>query len=516
MAASRLSLKAVRHSPSLSKPSSPLLPSRIISHSTSALLIRHASSSFLSANPGAVGATLAIARRTTAQLGRRNFSSSQATAGWIPSWPTYLGGKGSPAPSPEPAPVAEPEIQVVAATPPPPPPPTPVETISPVEEVTSTVSDVISGHFIQAGSKIISTGTLDLSALAGSWGPHPIMRMQSLFLQLHESLPFVGYTPWYIVVPVVTLALRLLLFPFMVRSQSNAARMAIIQPKMLEGMEKVKAAKAAGDVMGQQAAMGSVQQLMRENNVNPLKSLAFPLAQASIFMTTFFALRGLATADIVSLTQEGFAWVQDLSAKDPYWALPLTSSALTIATLEFGMDESSQTPMMKNAKKILRGVMIISIPFIASFPAILLLYWTTNNFISLIQSQLLKQDSIRAMLGIPKIPPKPQPGQVGYVKEPSFTEAFRNVQTSMSEKWEETKVKAEEEARIKRLRDADIAPTQVYVPRAPVKRKAGPLNEAIESIGGESGQGEIIAERKANKAAEDKARRLLLARQRRR
>ena len=161
------------------------------------------------------------------------------------------------------------------------------------------------------------------------------MRLQSLFLQAHESLPLLGtYTPWFILVPLVTLLVRVLLFAFQVRSQANAARMAIIQPRMLAGMEKVKAAKASGDVAAQQTSMMEVQQLMKDNNVNPIRGLAFPLAQAAVFMSMFFALKGLAGAEIESLTTEGFGWVKDLTAPDPYWALPLTSTALTMATLE--------------------------------------------------------------------------------------------------------------------------------------------------------------------------------------
>lgn len=156
-----------------------------------------------------------------------------------------------------------------------------------------------------------------------------------MFLQLHESFPFLsGGLPWYFLIPIITIALRVLLFSFQVRAQSNAARMAIIQPQMLSGMAKVKAAKERKDSMGAHAAQIEVQTLMSKHNVNPIRNLAFPLAQATVFMTMFFAIKGIATAGIPSMALEGFSWVPDLTAPDPYWALPVASTALTLATLE--------------------------------------------------------------------------------------------------------------------------------------------------------------------------------------
>jgi YidC/Oxa1 family membrane protein insertase len=99
-------------------------------------------------------------------------------------------------------------------------------------------------------------------------------------------------------------------------------------------MARAKEAKEAGDVHGQQMAQLEVQQLMRKHNVNPISNLVFPVAQAAVFMTMFFALRGLSGSGIESLHTEGFGWVQDLAAADPYYILPVASTALTLLSLE--------------------------------------------------------------------------------------------------------------------------------------------------------------------------------------
>lgn len=139
------------------------------------------------------------------------------------------------------------------------------------------------------------------------------------------------------------------------------------------------------------------------------------------------------------------------------------------------------------------------------------MYWTTNNFISLLQSQLLKQPAVRKLFGIPTIPSKPLPGQPGYVKEPGFAEAFRNVQVGVSDKFEAAAEKRAEEDRVRTLREAEEAPVvpNVYVPRAPMPKKATKVEEVIEKVTGEKvgrGKGEIIAERRTRGPAEERAR----------
>ncbi|GAA5930962.1 membrane insertase OXA1 [Sporobolomyces koalae] len=447
----------------------------------------------------------------------RNLSTTPRAHAWLPSisWET---------PKAEPEPVtpaaAATEFESLASQPtaqsiaPPvtPPSPTPV-VVDSTETTTTAAQHVYDG---------ISTGTLDISSLAGSFGPHPIMRLQSLFLHLHESFPILG-TPglqWALLIPVVTLFLRFALLPFQVRAQANAARLAIIQPEMLKGMNKLKAAKARGDQTGMQVAQMETQQLMRDHNVNPLKNLLFPLAQATVFMCMFFAIRGLAGAGLESMQSEGFGWVSDLTKADPYWILPVASTGLTLATLETGVDSTTQvqTSTTKNMKMIFRIALVLALPMVAYFPAALLLYWTTNNFLSLFQASVLKMPSIRSLLSIPTPPPKPQPGDANYVPEPSFTEAFKNMQVGMQEKWEETKETTEKQRQEKeKWQTANSRHAEVYTPRRQVK---GPKLRGVETIAEdiweqgkqEANKGGILA---SSVGLSDKDRRVAEARKRR-
>lgn len=77
-----------------------------------------------------------------------------------------------------------------------------------------------------------------------------------------------------------------------------------------------------------------VKTLMNANNVHPIRNIVFPVVQGGLFMTTFFALRGLAGSGLPSFHTEGALWFTDLAAADPYYVLPLASTALTLATIE--------------------------------------------------------------------------------------------------------------------------------------------------------------------------------------
>ncbi|GAA6001636.1 membrane insertase OXA1 [Rhodotorula paludigena] len=421
---------------------------------------------------------------------RRTFASTPAARGWMPG---FLGGSSAPQKQDAPAEVESTSAAAAPSFAAEPVDATPVDAAAPAASSVAPAVEAAPAHAESVVQNVydgIATGSLDLSSLAGSFGPHPIMRLQSLFLHLHESFPLLGHPglQWALLIPVVTLFLRVLLFPFQVRAQSNAARLAIIQPEMLKGMNKLKDAKARGDFHAMQAAQMETQALMKKHDVNPIRNLVFPLAQATVFMCMFFALRGLANSGLLSMQTEGFGWVQDLSQPDPYYLLPVTSTALTLATLELGVDSSTQvqTTTTKNMKMLFRAMVLLALPFVAYFPAALLLYWTTNNFLSLAQSSFLKLPFARTLFGIPTPPPKPQPGDANYVPEPSFSEAFKNMQTGMAEKWEETQQQTQKQRELDaRFRAAQAGGNhaEVYTPRRALRR---PVSDGgVEQIAAE-------------------------------
>lgn len=152
--------------------------------------------------------------------------------------------------------------------------------------------------------------------------------------------------------------------------------------------------------------------------------------------------------------------------------------------------------MTKTMKGSFRVLMILGLFVIKDFSAAILLYWTTNNLISLIQTLTLKVPFVRTLLNIPTPPPKPQPGDKDYVKEPTFAEAFRNMQTSAMEKVDRTRDESYKLQKLKRdfedhqSGSASSSASNVYTPRKPLNRpvsKAGVrdlTNELLEDARG--------------------------------
>ena len=94
-------------------------------------------------------------------------------------------------------------------------------------------------------------------------------------------------------------------------------------------MERIQTAKTTGDQQAVAVHARSMQNLMTEHQVSPLRPMLIPLATAPIFITMFYALRRLADAPLPQLKEGGFGWVTDLTLSDPWYILPFTSMLLT-------------------------------------------------------------------------------------------------------------------------------------------------------------------------------------------
>lgn len=97
-----------------------------------------------------------------------------------------------------------------------------------------------------------------------------------------------------------------------------------------------------------------MQMFMKEKGLNPFKNMMVPLiqvinlflyyttyaysmsivCQAPVFMSFFFALKGMANAPVESMKMGGLFWFTDLTVGDPFYLLPLLTSVTVWATIE--------------------------------------------------------------------------------------------------------------------------------------------------------------------------------------
>lgn len=212
-------------------------------------------------------------------------------------------------------------------------------------------------------------GIVNFSDIALSWWPN-VKAAQIVTDWVVESTGL----PWWANIALVTVGVRILVLPLILRGQANAIRLGNIQPQMQAMIKDMSYAKASGDRALQQDSAARVQKLMADNDCHPMRSLIAPLVQGPIFISFFCALRSFAEQGLTPMKTGGLAWFPDLTSADPNGILPVISAASMLLILETGaeMGGSTQqnTPQAKMTRNVLRGVSVIMIPFIWSFPAV--------------------------------------------------------------------------------------------------------------------------------------------------
>jgi YidC/Oxa1 family membrane protein insertase len=116
---------------------------------------------------------------------------------------------------------------------------------------------------------------------------------------------------------ILTFLLTLLLFPVRLKQMLSMKKMAVVQPKVKAIQEKYRRYKKTDP---KRAEMNQeIMALYKENNVNPLGG-CLPLLLQFPLLLAFYSL----LAHSIELRQAPFIWwIHDLSAKDPYYVLPI-------------------------------------------------------------------------------------------------------------------------------------------------------------------------------------------------
>jgi len=130
--------------------------------------------------------------------------------------------------------------------------------------------------------------------------------------------------------------------------------------------------------------------LYRTEKINPLGGCLPILVQIPVFIALYWVL--LAS---VELRNAPFAlWIHDLSARDPYYILPLLmGGTMVIQTM---LNPKPPDPVQASVMKIMPIVFSI---FFFFFPAGLVLYWLVNNVLSIVQQWHINRTLERVGLG---------------------------------------------------------------------------------------------------------------------
>lgn len=191
-----------------------------------------------------------------------------------------------------------------------------------------------------------------------------------LYIILSWLHGLIGNWGWAIV--VVTLLIKLVFFPLSAASYRSMAKMKQVTPRMQALREKFGDDKAKLN-----AAM---MEMYRTEKINPLGGCLPMLVQIPVFIALYWVLLG-------SVEMRGapwILWVQDLSARDPWFILP----ALMMLTM-FLQIKLNPTPPDPMQARIMMLMPIVFGGMMFFFPAGLVLYWVVNNALSIAQQQYI-------------------------------------------------------------------------------------------------------------------------------
>uniref|UniRef100_A0A158PJ20 Mitochondrial inner membrane protein OXA1 n=1 Tax=Angiostrongylus costaricensis TaxID=334426 RepID=A0A158PJ20_ANGCS len=146
------------------------------------------------------------------------------------------------------------------------------------------------------------------------------------------------------------------------------------------------------------------------------------LANGGVFATQFFAIKKMVEVGYPGLSTGGIAWFKDLTATDPYYALPLISAAtmalVTRVGIEVGTTADQMTPTMRLGMQY--GVPLLILVVSSQFSTGICVYWCASNMISLLYAGAFTVPAIRKLFNIPPLVQSPKENQ----KKNSFREAI--------------------------------------------------------------------------------------------
>jgi YidC/Oxa1 family membrane protein insertase len=120
----------------------------------------------------------------------------------------------------------------------------------------------------------------------------------------------------------------------------------------------------------------AMMELYKKEKINPLGGCLPIVVQIPVFISLYWVL-----LESVELRQAPFIfWIQDLSTKDPYFVLPLIMGISMF--IQQKLNPAPPDPMQA---KIMMALPVVFTVFFAFFPSGLVLYWVTNNVLSIAQ-----------------------------------------------------------------------------------------------------------------------------------
>jgi len=173
---------------------------------------------------------------------------------------------------------------------------------------------------------------------------------------------------WGVAIILLTVIIKLLFYPLSATSYRSMAKMRVLAPKL----QKLKDQYGQDRQRMQQAMM----ELYKTEKINPLGGCMPIVVQIPVFIALYWVL----LASVELRQAPFFLWIHDLSARDPWFILPIL-----MAVTMWGQTLLNPEPPDPVQARVMKIMPIVFSIFFFFCPAGLVLYWLVNNVLSIAQ-----------------------------------------------------------------------------------------------------------------------------------
>ncbi|TYO97665.1 protein translocase subunit yidC [Geothermobacter ehrlichii] len=186
---------------------------------------------------------------------------------------------------------------------------------------------------------------------------------------------FHSYTGnWGLAIILLTVIIKLIFWPLTHKSYKSMREMQKIQPEMQKIREKFR--------HDRERMNKEMMSLYKEKRVNPMGGCLPMLVQIPVF----FALYKVLMVDIALRHAPFIFWLNDLSAKDPYYITPIIMGVTMF--IQQKMTPSSMDPTQA---KVFMAMPIVFTFLFLNFPSGLVIYWLVNNILTIGQQYMIRR-----------------------------------------------------------------------------------------------------------------------------
>lgn len=218
-------------------------------------------------------------------------------------------------------------------------------------------------------------------AVQKGWFPPLTNFFTAVLVATHRVVPNYG-----VAIILITIVVRLLMFPIMQRQMRSMKRMGAMAPRMKEIQEQFKDDK--------ERQSQEMMKLYRESGFNPLTGCLPMFLQLPVFIGLYYALQGA-----IALRQEPFfGWMHDLSAPEALFVVPGLDLPVRLLPILMGgsmvlQSRLTPTTMDPVQARMMNTMMPLMFTFMFyQFASGLVLYWLVSNLLGIAQQLLVNRN----------------------------------------------------------------------------------------------------------------------------